>query len=205
MTSATLDLPTISTLPISEADAQRAASAYVTAHIDPMFEVVEGTRYYHKGRGREIWQFIIRCAYGALDAILVDAKTGEVLRLEPQQLRIIRERAMIAEARTRGRLPVDEQGYILAEYARRKANGYLTMAVSLSCEATDGILIPLAPPIWQFAIRFGLPRLGELGMLGTLDVDAQTGQPLPLTPTQIKRMRVRADALVQFHTPPPAA
>jgi hypothetical protein len=50
-----------------------------------------------------------------------------------------------------------------------------------------------------------LPRLGELGMLGTLDVDAKTGKPLPLTPTQIKRMRVRADALVQFQTQPPAA
>jgi hypothetical protein len=177
----------------------------VKTHLDPAFEIVEGTRYYHKGREREIWQFIIRCAHGALDAIHVDAKTCEVLALEPQQLRIIRERAIIAEARTHGRLPVDERGYVLSEYARRKANGYLSMAVSLSCEATDGVFIPLMPPIWQFAIRFGLPRLGELGILGTLDVDAQTGQPLPLTLTQIKRMRVRADALVQFHTPPPAA
>src|SRR5690242_5835589 len=50
MASATLDLPTISTLPVSEADAQRAAGAYVTTHLDPVFEVVEGTRYYHKGR-----------------------------------------------------------------------------------------------------------------------------------------------------------
>jgi len=198
-------MPTVSTPPVSEADAQRAASAYVTTHLDPTFEVVEGTRYYHKSRGREIWQFIIRCAYGALDAIHVDAKTGEVFSLEPQQLHVIRERAIIAEARTRGLLPVDERGYVLAEYARRKANGYLSMAVSLSCEATDGVLIPLAPPIWQFAIRFGLPRLGELGILGTLDVDAQTGKPLPLTSTQIKRMRVRADALVQFHTQPTAA
>jgi hypothetical protein len=192
-----LDMPTTSTPTVSEADARRAARAYVAAHLDPAFEVVEGTRYYHKPLGREIWQFMIRCAHGPLDALYVDAKTGNVIPLEPNHVRVIHERAVIAEARTCGVLPVDAQGYLLSEYARRKANGYLSMEVGLACEATEGVLIPLARPIWQFAIRFGLPRLGELGILGTLDVDAQTGAVIPLTPKQIKRMRVRADALVE--------
>ena len=38
------------------------------------------------------------------------------------------------------------------------------------------------------------------GILGTLDVDAQTGEPIPLTHKQIKRMRARADAIVEFQT-----
>jgi hypothetical protein len=190
---------------VSEADAHRAACAYVADQIDPAFEVVEGTRYYHKPLGREIWQFMIRCAHGPLDAIHVDAKSGNVIPWDADKLRVIHEKAAIAAARTRGVLPVDAQGYVLSEYARRKANGYLSLEVSLACEATDGVLIPLARPIWQFAIRFGLPRLGELGILGTLDVDARSGEIIPLTTKQIKRMRVRADALVEFRTQTAAA
>jgi hypothetical protein len=135
----------------------------------------------------------------------VDAQTGDVIPLTDEQVRIVHERAAIAEARTRGELPVDARGYILGEYARRKANGYLSMDISLFCSASDGVFIPLVPPVWQFAIRFGLPRFGELGILGTLDVDAQTGEPVPLTSEQIEHMRARADAIVEFRTQTAAA
>jgi len=195
----TLDRPT-SPPTISEADALRAASTYVAVNLDPTFEVVDGAQYYSKPLGRAIWQFIIRCAQGPLDAIAIDAHTGIVIPLTHDEIRVRRERAVIAAAQIQGLLPVDEHGYVVAEYARRKADGYLGMDVSLFCTATDGVLIPLGRPIWQFAIRFGLPRLGELGILGTLDVDAQTGEPIPLTHKQIKRMRARADAIVKFQT-----
>ena len=189
-----------STATISEIDALRAASHYVTTAVDPAFAVVGGARYYHKPLAREIWQFIIRGAQAPLDAIYIDAQTGEVIPLSEDQVRIVRERAAIAEAKTRDVLPVDEHGYVPAEYARRKANGYLSREVSLFCSATDGVFIPLAHPIWQFVIRFGLPRLGELGILGTFDVDACSGKVIPLTNQQIKRMRVRANAIVEFQT-----
>ena len=191
---------TTSSPAVTETDAQQAASAYVTAHLDSTFTVANGTRYYHKVLQREVWQFIIRCEQAPLDAIYVDAQTGEVIPLREDQAHIVRERAAIAEAKTRGELPVDAHGYVLAEYARRKTNGYLSREVSLFCGATDGVLIPLARPIWQFAIRFSLPRLGELGILGTIDVDAHSGEVIPLTNQQIKRMRARADAIVEFQT-----
>lgn len=196
----TLDRLTTSLPIVSEADALRAASTYVAAHIDPLFEVVDGAQYYSKPRGQTIWQFIIRCAQGPLDAIAIDAHTGAVIPFTHDEIRVCRERAVIAIAQTQGVLPLDEHGYVLAEYARRKADGYLGMDVSLFCNATNGVLIPLRRPIWQFAIRFGLPRLGELGILGTLDVEAQTGKPIPLTHNQIKRMRACADAIVKFQT-----
>lgn len=185
---------------VSEAEAQRVASTYVATFIDPTFEVVDGALYYSKPLGRTIWQFILRCPQGPLDAIAVDAHTGSVIPLTHDEIRVRRERAVIAAAQTQSVLPLDEHGYVLAEYARRKADGYLGMDIGLFCSATDGVLIPLERPIWQFAIRFGLPRLGELGILSTLDVDAQTGEPIPLTPKQIKRMRARADAIVKFQT-----
>jgi hypothetical protein len=184
---------------VSEADAHRAARDYVAAHIDPAFEVVGDARR-RQPLGQGIWQFFIRCEHGPLAAINVDAQTGEVIPFSDDQMRMVHERAAIARARTYGELPVNAYGYVLAEYARRKANGYLSMDISLCCNATDGVFIPLARPIWQFAIRFGLPRLGELGILGTLDVDAQTGKPIPLTTDQIERMRERADAIVEFWT-----
>jgi hypothetical protein len=140
-----------------------------------------------------------------LDAIAVDAHTGAVIPLTDDEIRVRRERALIAAAQSQGVLPVDPRGYVLAEYARRKADAYLGMEISLFCNATDGVLIPLDRPLWQFALRFGLPRLGELGILGTLDVDARTGEPLPLTRYQINRMRARANALVEFQTQPTTA
>lgn len=190
---------------VSQVDAQRAASAYVAAHIDQTFEVVAGERYHSQPLGRELWRFFIRCAHGPLGGLKVDAQTGAVIALSVDQIRMVRERAVIAAAHSQQRLATDGQGYVLAEYARRKANGYLSMEVSLFCSASDEMFIPLTPPIWQFAIRFGLPSLGELGILGTLDVDAQTGEPVPLTNKQIKRIQERANAIVQFRTQKAAA
>lgn len=202
---AVLDIPTARIATLSQAEIHHAASIYVTTHVNPAFEVVEGKRFHHKTLGREVWQFIIRCAQGALGTLEIDAQTGAIMPLTGDEIRILREKAAIVEAQASGVLPVDEHNHVLAEYARRKANGYLSKEISLFCSATDGVFIPLTCPIWQFAIRFGLPRLGELGILGTLDVDARTGEPIPLITEQIERMRVRADAIVEFHTPTAAA
>jgi hypothetical protein len=201
----TLDRPTTSHPTVSEADAQRAASAYVAAHIDPTFAVVDGTYFYSKPLGQAIWQFIIRCAYAPLDTIEVDAQAGAVIALPDDKIRAIQQKAAIAEARTRGLLPVDADGYVLAEYARRQADSYLGTDVSLFYSASAGVFVPLARPLWQFAIQVRLPRLGILGIMGTLDVDAQTGEVTPLTNKQIKRIRERADALVEFRTQTAAA
>jgi hypothetical protein len=102
-------------------------------------------------------------------------------------------------------LPLNTQGYVVAEYARRQADRYLGMQVSLFYSATEGVFIPLARPLWQFLLQVRLPHRGVLGILGTLDVDAQTGEVLPLTHKQIKRIRERADALVEFRTQTAAA
>jgi hypothetical protein len=71
----------LSTIPIvTEVDAHRIADQYVTTAIDPTFAVVNGTRYYHKSLGREIWQFILRSDQAPLDAIYVDAQMAAVIR-----------------------------------------------------------------------------------------------------------------------------
>ena len=96
-------------------------------------------------------------------------------------------------------------GYVLGEYARRQADSYLGTEVSLFYSATKGVFVPLTHPIWQFTLQVRLPRLGILGLMGAIDVDARTGEVLPLTHKQIKRIRERADALVEFQTQPTTA
>jgi hypothetical protein len=202
---AVLDVPMTKVSTISQADAQRTASAYVTTNIDPAFEVVDGARYYGKPLGREIWRFFIRCEDGPLYPIYVDSQTGEVIPLTNDEIRVVREKATIFAARKCGVLPLNDHGYVLAEYARRQADSYLGMQVSLFYSATDGVFVPLARPLWQFSIQVRLPRLGVLGIMGAIDVDAQSGEVMPLTHKQIKRIRERADAIVEFRSQTAAA
>ena len=82
--------------------------------------------------------------------------------------------------------------------ARRAANRYLSRTVGIPFGAVTGVFIPLTPPVWQFAIEFRLPRLGELGIMGTIDVDATTGEPLSLASAEIHKIQERANVIVQF-------
>lgn len=79
--------------------------------------------------------------------------------------------------------------------ARHAANRYLSRVVGISFGAVTGVFIPMTEPIWQFAIEFRLPRLGRLGIMGTIDVDAQTGDPLSLTATEIQKIQDRANII----------
>jgi len=179
---------------MSQADAQQVATEYVVSHIDPTFAVVSG---FLAARERSQWRFIICSPHGPLGYLRVDAETGTVKALTADELRIVQERALIAEAESRGELPVAGQGYVPAEYARRRANGYLTDQLSLHYSATEGALVPLNRPVWRFAIRFRLPRLSSPEILGALDVDAQTGEPIPLTTHQLHHIQYRTHALIR--------
>ena len=86
---------------------------------------------------------------------------------------------------------------IPAAYARRKTNGYLSLNAAMSFSATDSVFVPGEPPIWQMTIRFRLPSLGTLATLGIMDVDAWTGEVLPLSQEQIKWMQDRANAIAK--------
>lgn len=89
--------------------------------------------------------------------------------------------------------------------ARRAANRYLSQVVGISFGAVAGVFIPLATPIWQFAIEFRLPRLGRLSIMGTIDVNAERGEPLPLTTAEIQKIQDRANVITQFSTQKTAA
>jgi hypothetical protein len=192
---ALLDVPTASVSTVSQADAQRTAAAYVTANIDPAFAVVSGARLPRPAGGCEVWQFVIRCEHGPLDAIEVDAQTGEVFPLAEDKIGVIREKAAIYAARKQGVVPVDASGYVLGEYARRRAEGYLGDQIGMFFNAADPVFVPSEPPRWQVTVIFKRYQRGPF-TLGVMDVDAKTGEPLPLSKLHLKRIRERAHALV---------
>lgn len=199
------DVLTVSPRVISLDDAHQAARVYVTAAIDPAFEVVSDTHTNDRQVSqRTIWRFFILCAHGPLYPLKVDAQSGEVIPLSATEIRVIREKAAIYAARKQGVLPLNEQGYVLGEYARKRADRYLGDQIGMYFDAADPVFVPGDSPRWQVTIVFKRYYLGPF-TLGVMDVDAKTGEPIPLTKTQLKRIRERTHALIEFHTQTAAA
>lgn len=194
-----LDRPT-SPPAVSQEDAQRVASEYITRHIDPTLLVSDRASYHSSN---DTWLLLIRCTHGALHPIEVETQTGKVVPLTEAQIRLVRERAAITEARSRNILPTDAQGYILAEYARRRASGYLDAQLSMYFSAIDPVFVPGEPAHWQVTIVFKMYDIGPI-TLGIMEVDARTGEPAPLTDEELTRIRERTSAIIRHQTPAPA-
>lgn len=87
-----------------------------------------------------------------------------------------------------------------ADQATRKANGYLVMEVGMFFGAKDPVFLPLTRPVWQVMVYFQMYDVGPLNV-GFLDVDAITGQVIPLPVDQIETMLDKADAFVICYSP----
>lgn len=181
---------------ISQVEARQVAQQYVAAQIDPRFAVTNGEHYNSPALGRACWRFIICQEQDPLSALMVDAQTGQIVALTPAEIQVVREKAAIYTARKQGVLPMNEQGYVLGEYARREASSYLDDNLSLFYGAVDPVFIQNALPIWQVTIVFKMYDQGPF-ILGVMDVNAKTGEPLPLSPNQIKRIRERTRAIIR--------
>lgn len=178
------------------AEAQCRAMEYVTAQIDPKLCLSEHASYRHVD---DTWLFLIRSEYGALHSIQVNAQTGKVIPLTQAQIHLVRERAAIAMARRQHVLPTNQQGYVLAEYARRKASEYLDANLSMFFTATEPMFVPSNPPIWQTTIVFKMYNVGPF-TLGIMDVNAHTGEPVALTNEELTRIRERTSVIIRYQT-----
>ena len=116
----------------------------------------------------------------------------------------MREKAAIYTARKQGVLPVNERGYVLGEYARCEASGYLDDNISMFYGAVDPLFLAGPQARWQVTIVFKRYYLGPF-TLGVMDVDARTGAPIALTRKQIHQLKERARAIIEFHTQTAAA
>jgi len=85
--------------------------------------------------------------------------------------------------------------------ARQRANGYLVTDVSMTLHATNPMLLLDERPVWRLSLAMRLRGLDQVATLGTLDVDAQTREVLPLTSQQIRAIRDQANAIVTSLAP----
>lgn len=79
--------------------------------------------------------------------------------------------------------------------AKRRAGSYLARYVTMMTLAGTPTLVLGQRPVWRCLIYFNYLPIGEVGTLGTIEVDAQTGEAIPLTPEQITAMQERANVI----------
>ncbi len=82
--------------------------------------------------------------------------------------------------------------------ARRRVNGYLAMRVMMAVLGGEPVLILGQRPVWRVPARFSPPGMKNAAptIIGSIDVDANSGEVIPLTDAQIEAMRLLANAIV---------
>lgn len=86
--------------------------------------------------------------------------------------------------------------------ASRRAKGYLTCEVGMAFRPDNPVLVWGEQPVWRMFIYLHLRGFGPTATLGTIDVDARSGEVIPLTTEQIITMQDRADELATRLAPP---
>ena len=184
---AAVELP-LTTAAVDEVEARRAADSYLIHKLGLTYGTGHG--YLRDG----CWCFMVTCRDHEQDhslvvgVISVDATTGQVNQLTGEQMRNLQEAGAVQAAQARGELARDEQGYVLRYHARIKASVWISDRIDLKVGASGGAFLPLDPPVWRFSIDLNLAD-EHLEPLGVIDVDAATGQVVPLTAKQLQLIR----------------
>jgi hypothetical protein len=88
--------------------------------------------------------------------------------------------------------------------ARRRAAGFLAGHVTMMVLAGEPVLVWSEQPVWRVPACLHLPDLGEVSTVGSIDVDALTGEIMPLSSDQIAAMQRRANDIATRFTLPAA-
>jgi hypothetical protein len=91
------------------------------------------------------------------------------------------------------------------DVARRRANGYLAREVALFLVAGEPMLILNDQSCWQIPVILQLRGYGNVVEVGTITVDAQSGQVCPLSDEETQLLRDRAHDIAARLTPAAAA
>ena len=185
-----------STITISEADAQQAASPYVKAEIGESFEVARASFFTEKNA----WAFFVEQHFDDLDGpvtagrISVDAHTGRVVPLSADEIWDIQQRALVRAEHQRGhRVARGADGLVLPYQAKIKVNGYIYDTVAMAAGASGNpLFVSGRPPFWRVAVALRLPDYANVIDMGTIDVNAISGQVVPLTDNAIKARQEKA-------------
>lgn len=177
---------TISTSPptINQLDAQRAAEVYLLSQVVAGIETASPILV---PGAPPLWRMLVRlCSQEAtvtVGTIDVDAQSGAVVPLTHEQLEDMRDRRKEQTGEAVG---------VLRPTAQSRATGYLADYVALGAKADRPVWVAGARPVWRATAFLRLRGYGRVCDLGTIDVDAQTGEVVPLPKNQLQAMRKRA-------------
>lgn len=90
---------------------------------------------------------------------------------------------------------VSQKIAISPDLARRRANGFLTGHVTMMVTGGQPMLIVDQDPVWRVPAVLRLPELGDVSTIGSVDIDAQTGDIISPSFDQITRMQELAHAI----------
>jgi hypothetical protein len=96
---------------------------------------------------------------------------------------------------------IDLQIPVSPETARRRANGYLGLNVGILLGADEPVLVLSQPPVWRLKVNLHLPHMGKVGQVGIIEVNALTGQVVPITVAQNQSIQEAARDLATRYTP----
>ena len=169
--------------PNREIDVQSLANQYLMNLLGPGYNVANG--FLRSGH----WYFRIVYFCSNLPQslgvgkLLIDADTGTVIPLTATQIEDARDEALEYRGEADG---------ILRPTARRYMQGYLTNHVSLFAVPDRPIYLEGNPPLWRATVFLQLRGRGRVCDLGTLDVNARTGEVNAISHKQLQIIRDRA-------------
>ena len=104
------------------------------------------------------------------------------------------------------RLSIDVR--ISAEQAREKVGEWLFDEITMMMEAERPTFIVGEPSVWRVPVIFYANNAGRLGQIGTIDVDANTGDIVPTVEEAQDKLYPPAQRMAEklpplkIHTPP---
>jgi hypothetical protein len=87
--------------------------------------------------------------------------------------------------------------------ARQKVNDFVLSDISYMMHAGAPTLVLAERVCWRVPVILSLTSQGDVGEVGTIDVDVETGQ-MRVTPQLIAEINARAQGLALSTTPTPA-
>jgi hypothetical protein len=115
--------------------------------------------------------------------------------------------ATVQSIPTQGRLEVDirvtADMNISAYAARQKVNCFILSEISYMMHAAEPTLVLGERIVWRVPIILSLTSKGDVGEVGVIDVDVETGR-MQISPEQIAKIEDHAEALANHSTLQPA-
>lgn len=189
---------------LAEEQARAKANSYLHLALDNTYVATAGQLndgywlFPVKWRGDSALSFIM------VGSIAVEVNSHRVIKLTGDQLQDLREAGPVQIAQRRGELARSTDGYLLRYHARIKASLWISNRIDLKVGAEGGVLLPLENPIWRFSIYYRTVDY-NLTPLGILNVDAQSGQVIPLTDPQLQSIQECVRAAKRHQALAPAA